>query len=320
MVWGLAASRCGGYGIVHERTGHFESPSIFLPALMVLLGLAFFAAMDTVMKDLSIALGAYNAVLWRYAAGVILICALYFRCRRKRPSRAAMRLYLIRGVLIAVMAFLFFWGLVRVPLAEGVALSFIAPLIALYLAAVLLRERIGKNTIIASLLGIAGVVVIVLSKMGSEFGPEARWGVAAILLSASAYAYNIVLQRQMALIAGPVEIAFFQNIIVFVCLLPGAPFFALVPEVSYWPALTGAAALAIVSLLLVTWGYARAEAQYLVSLEYSTFIWAAIFGWYFFDEAVTWLTVAGTVLIVAGCLLVAWRRQKEAEIVEAAVT
>ncbi|WP_299322098.1 DMT family transporter [Parasphingopyxis sp.] len=302
-------------------TGHIASDkgSILLPALAVLAGLAFFSAMDAVMKDLSIALGAYNAVLWRYAAGVVLVSAIYFSRRRKRPSRAAMRLYLIRGVLIAVMAFLFFWGLVRVPLAEGVALSFIAPLIALYLAAVLLKESIGRNAIFASLLGIAGVVVIVLGKMGSEFGPEAQWGVAAILLSASAYAYNLVLQRQMALIAGPMEIAFFQNIIVFICLLLVAPFFAVVPAIGHWPALTGAAALAIVSLLLVTWGYARAEAQYLVSLEYSAFIWAAIFGWYFFGEAVTWMTVAGTVLIVAGCLLVAMRRPKKAKTVEAAV-
>lgn len=287
--------------------------------LAVLTGLAFFSAMDAVMKDLSGALGAYNAVFWRYSAGVLLIIPIYFARRPRRPSRVALRLYLIRGVLIAIMAFLFFWGLVRVPLAEGVALSFIAPLIALYLAAVLLKERIGRNTFFASLFGIAGVLVIVIGKMEGEFGPEAQWGVAAILLSASAYAYNLVLQRQIALIAAPVEIAFFQNIITFCCLLTVAPFFAVVPDIGHVPALGGAATLAIISLIAVTWGYARAEAQYLVSLEYSAFIWAAILGWYFFNEAVTWMTVAGTGLIVAGCLLVAWRRPKKAEIIEAVV-
>lgn len=294
-------------------------PSILLPALMVLTGLAFFSAMDAVMKGMSVALGAYNAVFWRYLVGVVIAAILFFAQTPKRPSRAALQLYFIRGVLIAIMAFLFFWGLARTPLAEGVALSFIAPLIALYLAAVLLKERIGRNAIFASVLGIAGVVVIVAGKMEGDFGPEAQWGVAAILLSAIAYAYNLVLQRQLALIAGPLEITFFQNIIVFVCLLLVAPFFAVVPDSAYWPGLTGAAVLAVVSLLFVTWGYARAEAQHLVSLEYSAFIWAAILGWYFFDEAVTWMTVAGTGLIVAGCLLVAWRRPKKAEIVEAAV-
>ena len=136
-----------------RATDHGQT--ILLPVLAVLSGLAFFSAMDAVMKGLSVALGAYNAVFWRYAAGVVLVSALYLPRRPRRPSRQAMRLYLIRGVLIAIMAFLFFWGLVRVPLAEGVALSFIAPLIALYLAAILLRERIGRNAIFASLLGIA---------------------------------------------------------------------------------------------------------------------------------------------------------------------
>ena len=296
-----------------------ESHSFLMPMLAVLTGLAFFSAMDAVMKDLSISIGVYNAMLWRDVAGVFLMSALYFRRPRKWPSRAAMRLYLIRSVLITIMAFLFFWGLVRVPLAEGVALSFIAPLLALYLAAVLLKERIGKATILASLLGIVGVLVIVLGKMEGDFGPDAQWGVAAILLSATAYAYNLVLQRQMALIAAPIEIAFYQNILVFVCLLPFAPFLAVIPDTGHWPVLGGAAALATVSLLAVTWGYARAEAQYLVSLEYSAFIWAAILGWYFFNEAITWMTVAGTILIVAGCLLVAWRRPRKAEFVEAAV-
>ncbi len=296
-----------------------DSHSILMPALMVLAGLALFAGMDAVMKGLSITMGVYNALMWRYVAGVILISVLYFRLPRKWPSGSVMRLYLIRGVLIAIMAFLFFWGLVRVPLAEGVALSFIAPLLALYLAAVLLKERIGKATIFASLLGIAGVLVIVAGKMEGDFGPDAQWGVAAILLSATAYAYNLVLQRQLALIAPPVEIAFYQNLLVLFCLLPFAPFLVIFPEIAQWPALGGAATLAIVSLLLVTWGYARAEAQHLVSLEYSAFIWAAILGWYFFGEAITWMTVAGTLLIVTGCLLVAWRRPKKAEIVEAAV-
>ena len=36
-------------------------------------------------------------------------------------------------------------------------------------------------------------------------------GIAAILISAGLYAYNLILQRQQSLLAGPIEIAFFQN-------------------------------------------------------------------------------------------------------------
>ena len=46
----------------------------------------------------------------------------------------------MRGCVGAFMATSWFYGLARLPMAEAVALSFIAPIIALYLAALLLRE------------------------------------------------------------------------------------------------------------------------------------------------------------------------------------
>lgn len=292
---------------------------MLLPVVAVTFGLAFFSGMDALMKGLTIALGAYNAILWRMLAG-LAIAAVLFAARRSRwPGRAALKLHFVRGAVTAVMGYCFFWGLARVPLAEGVALSFVAPLIALYLAALLLKERIGRSAILASLLGLAGVGVILAGKMQGTFPAEAQWGVAAILVAAVLYAWNLILQRQQAQIASPIEIAFFQTGIVSALYLPFAPLLAVPPDAAHWPGIAGAAALAIVSLLLISWGYARAEAQFLVSLEYSAFIWAALFGWMFFDEAVTWATAAGTALIVAGCILVARRRPRRAEIVEAAV-
>jgi S-adenosylmethionine uptake transporter len=55
--------------------------------------------------------------------------------------------------------------------------------------------------------------------------------------------------------------------------------------------------------MLIAWGYAREETQVLLPLEYSAFIWAALLGWLMFAEALTWPTVGGAVLIVAGCLM-----------------
>ena len=63
--------------------------------------------------------------------------------------------------------------------------------------------------------------------------------------------------------------------------------------------------------MLLGWAYARAEAQVLVPIEYSGFIWAALFGWLYFGERVTAPTVAGTVLIVAGCWMATRRRPEQ---------
>lgn len=268
------------------------------------LGIACFSAMDALMKDLSLGIGTYNALLWRTAGGA-LIAAPFFLAMKRRPSRAAVRLHLIRGSLSAVMAMLFFWGLARVPMAQAIALCFVAPLIALFLAAMILGERIERRAIGASVLGFAGVLVILAAQAGAPQGPEVLVGSMAILCSAAIYAYNIILMRQQAQASGPVEIAFFMGLIMSGCYLVVAPFLAEVPPVDTWTPIGLAALLTFLSLLLLAWAYARAEAQHLAPVEYTGFIWASIFGFLFFAEPVRPLTVIGAAMIVAACLAAA---------------
>ena len=279
-----------------------------VPLLVAASGIATYSAMDVVMKGLAIELGAYNAMLWRTLIACLLSGAMFYWRRSPWPQPRTLRLHLWRGLVTSIMAFLFFWGLVYVPIAEAIALSFIAPLIALYLALVILDEKIGHIAVVASLVGFSGALVIVGGKLGGNYSDQVWLGIAAILLSAVLYAYNLILQRQQAIIAKPFEIAFFQNATVVSIYLLFAPLLAQVPPVTQLPQLAFAAVLGFVSLLLLSWAYARAEARVLIPVEYTAFIWAAILGWLVFDEAVTVTTAAGTALIVLGCL-VATRQQ-----------
>lgn len=282
-----------------------DSPSPLIPFLVACAGIATFSAMDVLMKRLSIEMGAYNAVLWRTGAGTLLSGALFLTARPALPDRATLRLHAWRSLFVAGMAVAFFWALARLPMAEAIALSFVAPLMALYMAAIFLGERIGRRSIAASLLGLAGVVVIVAGKLGrGEHDPGALWAVGAIFLSAIFYAYNLILARRQAKMAEPMEIAFFQNLFVGLILALGAPWFLTVPSASAAPPILGAAFLAIVSLLLLSWAYARAQAQILATSEYTGFLWAMMFGWIFYSEPVTPSTFAGAALIVAACLIV----------------
>jgi S-adenosylmethionine uptake transporter len=287
--------------------------SSYIPFAMACLGIALFSAMDGFMKGLALptALGAYNAMLWRLMAGAVVGGLLFFARREHLPAKTALRLHLLRGSVAAVMATTFFYGIARVPLAEGIALSFIAPLITLYLAAVMLGEKISASAIMASCFGLAGVGVIVAGRLGGEaYDAEALRGIGAIFISAVLYAFNLILQRQQAQIATPSEIAFFQSLIAMGVMALAAPWYAVVPSAHYVPDILISALLSICSLMLLSWAYARAEAQTLVTVEYTAFIWAAIIGWLFFREPVTLPTIIGTALIVAGCVI-ATRRKAE---------
>jgi S-adenosylmethionine uptake transporter len=277
-----------------------------LPIMAACAGIAVFCVMDAFMKRASIAGGVYSAMVLRNCLAAMMMLPLWWAAGGKLPRQAVLKLHVIRSATVALMAPLWFWGLVRLPMAEAMAISFIAPLIALYLAAVLLGERIRAPAILASMLGFAGVAVIAAGRMGEgSYDAEAGYGIAAILASALLYAWNLILQRQQAQLASPQEIALFQNTLVALFFLPFAPWLGHWPEAAALLDIAGAAVTATAALLLLSWAYARAQAQVLVPVEYTGFIWTALLGWWWFGEAVTGPTIAGAFLIVAACLIAA---------------
>lgn len=267
------------------------------------LGIAVFSSMDAVVKGLAIAIGTYNTLLWRSVAGVVVSGLPWLGSRPARPSRRAMRLHVERGAVSAVMAMLFFWGLARTPMAQAIALTFIAPLIAQGLAVVLLDERMKRGGMIGSLLAFGGVLVILAGQAAAKLGPEAFRGALAVLLSAVCYAYNIILMRRQAQVADPYEVAFFQSLVVALCLALAIPWLGQLPDHHHAPLILLAAVLATISLGLLSWAYARAEASYLAPVEFTAFVWASFWGWMAFREHVSLLTLLGAGLIVGGCWL-----------------
>lgn len=294
-----------------------DHQSPVLPFLAACAGVALFSVMDAVMKDLVLSIGVFNTMLWRNGLGALIAGVGWSAMKGPWPNAKVMRLHIWRGVILTFVGLTFFWAIGRLPLAEAIALSFIAPLIALYLAAIMLGEQIGRAAIWASLLGMAGVVVIGWGKFGQgDYPPDAPLGVAAVFVSAVLFAYNLILARQQAQVAKPVEIAFFQNLTVVATLALAAPWLAVVPAQTYWLTIALACVMALISLLLMSWAYARAEAQILIPTEYTAFVWAMICGWIFFREPVEWTTLAGAVLIVTGCLIATRARTKPSEPVE----
>jgi S-adenosylmethionine uptake transporter len=260
--------------------------------------------MDAAIKSAALVVGVYTALLLRNLVGLAMILPVWLAGKRVLPSAKVLRLHALRSVVNAGMALLFFIAIVRLPLAEGIAISFISPLIALYLAAVVLGERIRRQSILASVLGLAGVGVIVADRLGTGSADrETMIGVAAVLASAVLYAVNLVLQRKLALVSGPIEVALLQNLIIGALLALFAPWLAVMPDWPTFGAIALGAVLATSSLALLAWAYARAEAQVLMPIEYTAFLWAAVMGWYFFAEPVGLATLAGAVLIVIGCWL-----------------
>ena len=278
----------------------------FQAFIVALTAVAALSIMDAVMKHLVLAIGIFAISVWRAGSNMAIATALYLPSRPSWPSRTALKIHVGRSLIITVMAFLFFWGIGRVPLAQAIALTFIAPLIALLLAGVLLHEKIGSRSVAGSGIAFAGVLVIVLGQARAEVGADVLLGIAAIIGSALCYAVNIILMRHQALAAKPLEINFYQCLTVLAIWVAALPLVG-IPQ---WPGdqwlwIGIASLLSTSGTLLFAWAYARGEASYLAATEYSGFLWAALCGWLVFRETVSLYTLAGAALIVGGCVVAA---------------
>lgn len=282
---------------------------MILPIGAALLGVACLALMDAFMKSAALATGAFSAAILRSAMGTAIAAPLWAATGGRWPARHVLKIHLLRGTVSGFMALSFFYAITKLPIAEAIAISFVAPLIALYLARILLGEVIRREAIFASVLGLLGTIVIVSGRLGAaEHDVETVKGLAAILFSALLYAWNFIIIKQQAALASPLEATAFHSGVAGFVLLIFTPWFFAMPPAPVLADIAVGALLTVIGAFAITWAYARAETQLLVPLEYSGFLWAALFGWYFFQEVVTLATILGAILIVSGCFLATRRR------------
>jgi S-adenosylmethionine uptake transporter len=226
------------------------------------------------------------------------------------PQRAAWRLHLLRTLLLLVSLVAYFHALRTLPLAQTVAISYLAPIFVSLLAIVVLHERPSRWIWLALALGLGGVSVTLWPALRGSLAGEGSsqvLGIASAALSALAFSGVMVMARHQAQHDSMWTILLIQNLLP--TLLLAAPA-ALTWKPLHIPDLglivvTGACAT--IGLLALTHAFTRLEASRVAPLEYSSFVWATLLGYWLFGEVPTATTGISAALIVGGCLLL-WRR------------
>lgn len=275
-------------------------------ALRAVLGIALLTAMDAVIKAQMQQHPFLLALFMRFAAGAVCAIVVVAVLRPARPTRTSLIGNSIRIPLVIVTAGSFFYSISVLPLAEALTLSFLAPVFVALLGALILKERLDGRILQALGFGLAGMLVMVWPRLqGGVTGAEL--GVAAALISAVSYAFNLILLRTIAVKEHPAIIVLFQNAGPALCL--AWPAYYVFQPMSGGDLLTyfSAGALGVAGHFSLTSAFARAPASRLAPIEYTALVWASQLGWFVFSEVPLWTTYAGAVLIVAGALAVSRR-------------
>jgi S-adenosylmethionine uptake transporter len=262
-------------------------------------GIGTLCLMDAIVKHLAVTTEVPVITLARYTTGTILALGVWHLQGRPAITRAMLPLHLLRGTLIASMAFCFYWSLTRLPLAEAITLSFIAPLLIPPLASLTLGEKIQPRFLAAGALGFVGVLVTVQG--APDFSGDRLLALAAVLYAAVAYAASSVLLRARAARDGATIVTLMGALVPMLILSPVAIGAARpdLPTIG-WFVLLGL--IGNIGMQLLSRAYARIEAQVLAVMEFTALPWAALLGWVFFAEPVRLQVWLGAGIILVACI------------------
>lgn len=299
------------------------------PALVLTLAIIAGASMDATIKHLSQIYPVLLVAFGRYLFGALFSSVIWWRAGHPQINAEMWRAHGLRGFVIATCAVAFFWSLSVLPLAEAVTLSFIYPLLAPFVAALILKERVRPQSVICALVGFAGVIVAMQGAPSEAESPQHDVGVIAALVAATFFSVAMVLLRERSQKDGPVIVSLMTSVVPGMILAGPALFLvfdgnALINAAfgTDWPLMTAApalgdawfflqlGALAAVFMYLMAQAYARAEAQQLAPIHYTELIYASIIGFVIFHETPRVQIYLGATLIIAACLWAAYDERR----------
>lgn len=262
--------------------------------LLMGLGMFLFAAVDTIAKFLTSDLHPFQ-IVWTRQLG-LLVGALFLLALHGRHLflTAHPKLQLIRGLVAALSAAAFIFAIRHVPLADAVAVSFVAPFMVTLMAALILREPVGWRRWVAVVLGFVGSMIILRPGMGVVHP-------AAILVVVAAFffACRQVISRAIAARDGTgTTILYTAMTAVFVLSVP-LPWVWVTPSGPEFLLLVGLAMLAGLAEVCVIRALELGLAVAVAPVHYTLIIWASLYGWLVFGQFPDAWTWAGTGIIMA---------------------
>jgi drug/metabolite transporter (DMT)-like permease len=283
---------------------------VLSPALLLVLAITAGSAMDATIKYLTQTNHVLIVTLGRYAFGTIFSLAIWWQAGKPVVTPEMWRAHALRGFVIAGCATAFFWALTVLPLAEAVTLSFIYPLIVPFVAWIALRERVRPQSLIAAVVGFAGVIVATQGAPSVEQSPQHALGVTAVLVSAGLFSIAMVLLRQRAQTDGAPIVGLMTSLVP--AFIVAGPSIAIAPPPNWsdWPLFFLMGALAATFMYLMARAYAKAETQVLAPIHYIELIFATIFGILIFDELPRIQVFFGAALIILACLYTTYEERR----------
>jgi drug/metabolite transporter (DMT)-like permease len=272
--------------------------------MLMTLAMLSIPVVDGLAKYLSVGHSPLFIGWARYAVAslIVLPSAAAIHGARLFPQEQHVS-HVLRTVFLVVSMTLYFLAIARIPLATAISTFFVAPILAVALSVVVLKEELTARKVVSLALGFIGSLVILRP------GGSIESGILLALGAGVAFALYLIATRQAAKSSDPIKTLAFQCVVGTVLLTPQAVATWTTPA---WNDLAFFAGLGLFSALshaLSIAAFRLAQASLLSPLVYIELLGAVVIGYFAFDEVPGALTLAGAALIVIGGLVLVRRNE-----------
>lgn len=267
--------------------------------LSTIVAMTCFSILNAMSKTLSTSGYPVIEVIWaRYIFAFIFMLAMFL----PRNGRELFRIHrldtqIVRGMLLFMSSYLFFHGVVYLPLATAASISLTSPIVVTALSSRLLGEKVGAHRWAAVGVGFIGALIVV--RPGHE---DFDWHVLLIVASTCSSALYQLFSRRYGQTERPDASATVATIVGTVAATPFVPFEWVMPATTWHMAMfVGMGIMAGAGHYFLTIAYSQAPASVVSPFNYTQLIGAAIMGYLVFhDFPDTWTWVGAAVIISSG--------------------
>jgi drug/metabolite transporter (DMT)-like permease len=276
--------------------------------VLMVLAMLTIPAVDGFAKALSAGHSPLFVGWARYAVACLVVLPIAFARHGGRMFPAEQRgSHLVRTVLLVVSMTLYFQAIARIPLATANGTFFVAPILAVVLSIVILKEEITRWKLISLALGFAGSLVIL--RPDASIDP----GMLFALGAGVAFAFYLIVTRRAAQGSDPLKTLAFQCSLGALLLTPQALWFWSTPAWSDLAFFAGLGLFSAISHMMSIAAFRLADASTLAPLVYLELIGTSLIGYFGFGEIPGAATIVGAALIVLAGLILVRRRPEDAE-------
>jgi drug/metabolite transporter (DMT)-like permease len=268
---------------------------------MLVTGLCFITV-TALVKYMGPRVPPVEMAFLRYLLGLVFLLPAIRSMRAAHLSGRQLRLFGMRGALHAGAVMLWFFAMVRIPIADVTALNYLAPIYVSIGAALFLGEKLAFRRIAAIIIALLGALVII--RPGIR---EVSDGHLAMVVAAVAFGGSYLTAKVMADEVRPSVVVAMLSIFVTLALAPFALAVWVTPTLSDLALLFCVAGVATAGHYTMTLAFAAAPVTVTQPVTFTQLIWAVLLGYVVFDEAVDIWVILGGLVILASVTFITWR-------------